>query len=434
MDFVRSFDYRRNWFFPLFVAAGLIFLVAPGLNVDAIPGVGGLVRPFAGMAALLSLLAIAAIAVAYLLKPVLDRGPRAQGGIRWLGYALLIGFFLFMPLYVDQIPYASMLKMTVAIQFMIVIVGINLLTGFGGQISLGQGAFFAIGGYALAIGFREWDLHWGWSLIIGPVVAGAVGFMIGLPALRFKGPYLALATLSLAVIVTPLTRRLEEFTGGVQGVPMFGRLEVPFWEGNPDNFFYYLTALLALLVFILAVNMRRGRFGRALIAIRDNETAASAMGVNVSLYKMTAFGIAGAFAGLAGALNGIVIQFVSPDQYNVLLSIRFLVGAVIGGVATINGAIIGGLFQQFITDIAVNINKSAPDAIQAIILIVVMFTMRYGVAGFLQETWRYARSGVRLRKPTAGAAAGGAVAGGTVAVAGPDEAAVVRPESGGAET
>jgi branched-chain amino acid transport system permease protein len=158
------------------------------------------------------------------------------------------------------------------------------------------------------------------------------------------------------------------------------------------------------------------------------------MGVNVSLYKMTAFGIAGAFAGLAGALNGIVIQFVSPDQYNVLLSIRFLVGAVIGGVATINGAIIGGLFQQFITDIAVNINKSAPDAIQAIILIVVMFTMRYGVAGFLQETWRYARSGVRLRKPTAGAAAGGAVAGGTVAVAGPDEAAVVRPESGGAET
>jgi len=306
-----------------------------------------------------------------------------------------------MPLYVEKIPHASMLKMTVAIQFMIVIVGINLLTGFGGQISLGQSAFFAIGGYTLGIGFRQWEMPWGWSLLIAPLLAGVAGFLIGIPALRFKGPYLALATLSLAVTVTPLAKKFEHYTGGVQGVSMFGKLNIPFWETNPDRFFYYLTAVLALLVFVLAANIRRGRFGRALVAIRDNETAAAAMGVNVALYKMTVFGIAGAFAGLAGALNGVVIQFVSPDQYSPLLSIRFLVGAVIGGVATINGAIIGGLFQQFVPDVTVSINKSAPDAIQAAILIVFMYVMRHGVVGFLEQTWRYARSGMRMRKPAA---------------------------------
>jgi branched-chain amino acid transport system permease protein len=318
--------------------------------------------------------------------------------MRVLGYALIIGFFLFMPLYVEQLPHSSMLKMTVAVQFMMVIIGINLLTGFGGQISLGQSAFFAIGGYSLAVMFRQWGTPWGWSLLVGPLLAGGIGFLVGLPALRFKGPYLALATLSLAVTVSPLAKKLEEYTGGVQGVAMFGKLSIPFWKDNPDRFFYYLTALLALLLFVFAANLRRGRFGRALIAIRDNETAAASMGVNVALYKMTVFGIAGAFAGLAGALNGVVIQFVSPDQYSPLLSIRFFVGAVIGGVATIQGAVIGGLFQQFIPDITLQVNRSAPDAIQAAILIIVMYTMRNGVVGFLQDTWRYARSGVRLRK------------------------------------
>jgi branched-chain amino acid transport system permease protein len=425
MDLIRSFDYRRNWFLPLFVGAGLVWLLADPLNFSAIPAVGDMIGPLAGMAALLGLVAILTVVVAYALRPVLDRGPAAQRAVRWLGYGLIIAFFLFMPLYVEQIPHGSMLKMTVAIQFMIVIVGINLLTGFGGQISLGQGAFFAIGGYTLAIGFREWEMPWGWSLLLAPLIAGVLGFLIGIPALRFKGPYLALATLSLAVTIAPLAKKFEEYTGGVQGVVMFGKLGVPFWEDNLDRFFYYTTALLALLVFILAANLRRGRFGRALIAIRDNETAAAAMGVNVALYKMTAFGIAGAFAGLAGALNGVVIQFVSPDQYSPLLSIRFLVGAVIGGVATINGAIIGGLFQQFVPDVTVSINKSAPDAIQAIILIVVMYTMRHGVAGFLQDTWRYARSGLRLRKPDTGVAVVE-----TVVVVEREEVVIVRRDGG----
>ncbi len=426
MATLRSFEFRRNWFVPVLVVAGIVYLLAPAVSVESIPAIGELVRPAAGLAIIFSLVAILVVAAAYLAGPLIDRGKSYERGIRALGYALIIAFFLFMPLYVEDLPHGSMLKMTVAIQFMMVIIGINLLTGFGGQISLGQSAFFAIGGYALAIMLREWGTPWGWSLLVGPLVAGAIGFLVGLPALRFKGPYLALATLSLAVTVSPLAKKFEEYTGGVQGVAMFGKLSIPFWKDNPDRFFYYLTALLALLLFVFAANLRRGRFGRALIAIRDNETAAASMGIDVRLYKMTVFGIAGAFAGLAGALNGVVIQFVSPDQYSPLLSIRFFVGAVIGGIATIQGAIIGGLFQQFIPDITLDINKNAPDAIQAAILIIVMYAMRNGVVGFLQDTWRYARSGVRLRKEstdTNGSAPPGGDAGAGVARSSTAEAA-----------
>ncbi len=127
-----------------------------------------------------------------------------------------------MPLYVEDLPHGSMLKMTVAVQFMMVIIGINLLTGFGGQISLGQSAFFAIGGYTLAIMFRQWGTPWGWSLLVGPLLAGGIGFLVGLPALRFKGPYLALATLSLAVTVSPLAKSSKTTPAASRASPCSG--------------------------------------------------------------------------------------------------------------------------------------------------------------------------------------------------------------------
>jgi branched-chain amino acid transport system permease protein len=148
-------------------------------------------------------------------------------------------------------------------------------------------------------------------------------------------------------------------------------------------------------------NVMHGRIGRALIAIRDNEIAASAMGVNVALYKTTVFGIASAFAGFAGAVNAAVIQFASPDQYSPLVSIRVFVGAVIGGVASVPGAVFGGLFTQFIPDIAAGVSKAAADAVQAVILIVFMYAMRGGFAGFVVQTWHYGRRGVQLLRPPA---------------------------------
>lgn len=321
---------------------------------------------------------------------------------RWAQYGLtssLVVLAALAPWWVEEIPNFSLLKLTVAVTFMMVILGLNLLTGFGGQISLGHSAFFAIGGYTTAIMNREWDISWGYSIPVAGVLAGAAGFLFGLPALRLKGLYLALATLALAVCVTPLAKKFDDFTGGVQGIVLFGKVNPLFGDKTDrvfrDRFFYYTVAIVAGILFLVAWNLVRGRFGRALVAIRDSETAAAAMGVNVALYKTTTFGISAAYAGVAGALNAVIISFVGPDQYSLTLSIKFLVGSVVGGIASIAGGVFGGLFQEFMPDYTADINKAAPDAIFAVILIVLMYVMPSGIAGYAHKLWRYGASQLR---------------------------------------
>lgn len=397
MEFVSRFDFRRNWFFIALVAGVIVYPISGPLD----DGVLALLRPASVGAMFFGVVGVVVVLAAYFAGPVIERSPRHRVAAQGVGALFLLGAFILLPWYGEIFPYVTLLKLTIALQFVMVIVGINLLTGFTGQISLGQGAFFALGGYTLAIAsFQEWSVPWGLSLAIAPVLTGVLGFLVGIPALRFKGLYLALATLALAVTVTPIAKRFDDFTGGVQGIAMFGKVKPlgPFSD-QADYFFYYLSLGAATIMLLIVWNIMQGRLGRALIAIRDNETAAAAMGINVSLYKTTAFGIAAAFAGLAGALNAATIQFVSPDQYSVLMSIRVFAGAVVGGIASVSGAIVGGLFTQFISDVTSGITRAAPDAIQAIILIVFMYAMRGGFAGFVHETWRYGRTGVRLRKP-----------------------------------
>lgn len=397
MKTVQRFDYRKNWFFLALIIGAVVYPLSGPLD----QGILSLARPASVGAIFFGVVGVVVALTARYLGPVMDASPRKRQLARLAGALLLLIAFILLPWYGEMFPYVTLLKLTIALQFVMVIVGMNLLTGFTGQISLGQGAFFAIGGYTLAIAsFREWSLPWGVSLFIAPVITGALGFLVGIPALRFKGLYLALATLALAVTITPIAKRFEDFTGGVQGIAMFGRVKPlgPFSD-EPDYFFYYLSLGAAVILLLVVWNIMQGRLGRALIAIRDNETAAAAMGVNVALYKTTAFGIAAAFAGLAGALNAATIQFVSPDQYSVLVSIRLFAGAVVGGIASVSGAIVGGLFVQFIPDVTSGITRAAPDAIQAVILIVFMYAMRGGFAGFIKETWQYGRTGLRLRKP-----------------------------------
>jgi len=218
-------------------------------------------------------------------------------------------------------------------------------------------------------------------------VAGAVclvaGFLFGLPALRLEGLYLALATFALGVAMPQLLKykALEGWTGGVQGIVIL-KPEAPFGIPlNADQWLYFFTLAITVLMFVIGWNLLRGRVGRALVAIHDHPIAAEAMGVNSALYKSLAFGVSAMYTGIAGALGAIAVQFVAPDSFNIFLSILLLVGIVIGGLASISGALYGALFIQFVPNIADEISKAAPWAIFGILMIIFVYLMPTGVAG-----------------------------------------------------
>jgi branched-chain amino acid transport system permease protein len=280
-------------------------------------------------------------------------------------------------------------QLTLTLAYSIALLGLNMLTGYNGQISLGHGAFFALGAYTAAIMMDRWDLPY-WSTI---PAAGATclmaGFLFGLPALRLEGLYLALATFALAVATPQLLKYkgIEAWTGGVQGIVI---LKPPAPFGLPisaDRWLYLFSLAITVVMFLAGISLLRGRIGRALIAIRDHPTAAAAMGVDTALYKSLTFGVSALYTGVAGALSAIAIQFVGPDSFNIFLSISLLVGVVVGGLASISGAVFGAFFIQFVPNLADHVSKSAPWAIYGGFLIACVYAMPAGVAGALRSGW-----------------------------------------------
>ncbi len=283
--------------------------------------------------------------------------------------------------------------------YAIALLGLNILTGYNGQISLGHGAFYAIGAYTTAIMIDKWNIGYGWTIPTAGILCLVVGFLFGRPALRLEGLYLALATFSLALAVPQILKYFEHWTGGSQGI-VLSKPKAP-WRLplNEDQWLYFLTLAILIVLFVLAHNLLRSRTGRAIVAIRDNHIAAEAMGIDSSLYKSLVFGVSAAYTGVAGSLSGIAIAFVAPDSFNVFLSITLLTGIVIGGLATISGAIFGALFIQFVPNWAQEISKAAPWAIFGVFLIVFMYVMPHGIAGFLRLAWiRMTRPAVTGRK------------------------------------
>ena len=269
--------------------------------------------------------------------------------------------------------------------YAVVLLGLNLLTGYNGQISLGHGAFYALGAYTAAIMIDRWGIPYGWTLPAAALVCFAVGFLFGVPALRLEGLHLALATFALALAVPQILKYFDTWTGGSQGI-VLSKPRAPF--GLPlsrDQWLYYLALTILLLVLVLTRNLLRGRPGRAIVAIRDNAIAARAMGINAPLYKSLTFGVSACYTGLAGAVGGLAVAFVAPDSFNVFLSITFLVGIVVGGLASVSGAIFGAFFIQFVPNYAQEISKAAPWAIYGVFLIAFMYLMPDGVAGLLRR-------------------------------------------------
>jgi branched-chain amino acid transport system permease protein len=277
----------------------------------------------------------------------------------------------------------------------IALLGLNLLTGYGGQISLGHGAFFGLGAYTTAILVHRMGVPYVATLPCAGGLCLIVGFLFGLPALRLEGLYLALATFALGVVFPQLLkyRGIEAWTGGVQGITL-AKPEAPLGLPlSPDQWLYVLSLAVAVALFAGARNLVRGPVGRAIMAVRDAPIAAACAGVDTSMYKAVTFGVSAMITGIAGALGALAVQFVGPDSFSALLSIGLLVGVVVGGLASITGAIYGALFIRLVPDLAGDVSKAAPGLIYGVMLILCVRALPAGVSGLVSR----AASAVRKR-------------------------------------
>ena len=335
----------------------------------------------------------------------------------WLVLVVLV-FFVGLPTVVTSFQSAEWTQVLV---LSIVIMGLNILVGYSGQISLGHGAFMALGAYTTAILVHRYHMDYLATIPIAGLLTGIVGFFLGIPALRLSALYLALATFALAVVTPSLIKRPEQFTGGfvcIEIVPpappqlvndaftsVTGTASM-----TSDQWLYYLCLAIAIVLFWLAWNLLRHRPGRALRAIRDGEVAAAAFGVNIAGYKTLAFAVSAFYAGIAGSLYGLTIGYVSPDTFPVALSLQVLVGAVIGGLASIPGPLLGGIFtfwlpivsnqfvgsQDWIPPEVASVFKDAGPAVSygALLILIMIFAPR-GLTGLILSA--YTRLQVQIR-------------------------------------
>ena len=324
--------------------------------------------------------------------------PASERRVRVVGLALLLSVACLLPFVVSN--YRTF-QFTLVLVFAIALLGLNILTGYNGQISLGHGAFYAIGAYVAAVLMDKFGVPYWLTVPVAGAVCLAVGFLFGLPALRLEALYLALATFALGVAMPQLLKykRFESWTGGVQGIVIV-KPDAPFGLPlSPDQWLYFFTLAITVAMFVFGWNLLRGRVGRALVAIRDQPIAASAMGIDTSIYKSLAFGVSAMYTGVAGALGAIAVQFVAPDSFTLVLSIALLVGMVVGGVASIAGPLFGAVFIQFVPNIADQISKAAPGAIYGIFLIGFMFLMPLGINGAIRLAWARMRGRKTIKTP-----------------------------------
>lgn len=281
---------------------------------------------------------------------------------------------------------------------------LNLLTGYNGQISVGHGALYGLGAYSTAIIINEWQVPYLVAIVGAAVVCFVAGVLIGLPALRIKGLYLALITLALATLFPKLVDQLKDLTGGNEGlgitnlevnsrgatVPRSIRFDAPEWSGlAADQWRYYFLLVIAAVCFVIVRNIVNSRAGRSIIAVRDNETAAEVSGVNVAAVKVFTFGVSAALAGVAGSLLVLLIAtqkgLIFSTTFSPIASLFFLVAVVIGGAQSIAGPFIGavfiGVFQDVITPELPSRVQPGTSLILGALLIVLMLVAPGGVVG-----------------------------------------------------
>lgn len=309
---------------------------------------------------------------------------RAQRGLNTslIGVGLLLAILIVAPFVLGGY---QVLQLTKVLYYAVALFGLNLLTGFSGQISLGNGSFWALGSYTAVIMMTHAGLPYWVTPPIAAVVCFVVGYLFGRTATRLEGLYLALATFGLAIATPQILKLdvLEHWTGGSQGVA-FTKPISPMASLSDDQWLYFFTFTITLVLFILGWNVIRGRTGRAFIALRDHPIAAATMGVDTVSYKSRAFGISAMYTGVAGAMDAYATGFVGPDSFPVALSIQLLVGSVLGGIGSLFGTLFGAVFVNVVPDIAKRFSDNAPAVLYGVLLIVFMMVMPMGMAGLVR--------------------------------------------------
>ncbi len=348
--------------------------------------------------------------------------------------------------------FMSAYNVTQIVVLAIVAIGLNIVTGYAGQISLGHGALVALGAYTTAILVYDHGWAWWWTLPVSALLTAAVGFVVGLPSLRLSGPYLAMATLALAIVLPMVIKsnKVQGFTHGVQGIPLESlqrlrechrvRLTVNpdtrcatrlqdgstvtryFTDAQPappdfltdylgaEEYRYFVSLAIAAVMVYFANRLVGSRHGRAFVALRDSEVAAQVMGISLARYKTVAFAISAFFAGVGGSLYAVSVGFISPDSFSLTFSLAFLVMIVLGGLQSILGSILGAtivwLLQLNVPSIKIELPSIgfyadfAPQVVYGLVLILVMIFMPHGLAGFFYNL-PHSRFAARLRRLTA---------------------------------
>ena len=273
--------------------------------------------------------------------------------------------------------------------FFIAILGLNILTGYTGQISIGHGAFMAIGGYTTAVLSRDHHTNLVLTMVAAFAICFVVGLIVGLPALRLSGVYLALVTFALAISIPQIPLQYASFLGGSGGVQS---------SRTVDNLWIYAAAWTAsAILFVLAWLILRGRIGRAFRAVRDSEIAAVASGVELPVYKTLAFGISAAYAGVAGSLFVLATNgFAQPSEFDVFLSLELLIGVAIAGLGSLWGILAGAAFVALLPQISTSVPvigaQHGRDVVFGAAVILVMLLVPDGFAGLLARIRRLARA------------------------------------------
>lgn len=296
--------------------------------------------------------------------------------MKWLyGGALVLAIIL--PAF---IPSYYLFQASQALALAMAIVGLNLLTGYSGQVSLGHNFFFAIGAYAVGYLGAGTGTSFMMALVLGTVLAGVAGIVIGIPALRVRGLYLALLTLAIAIVTPTIIRKMTPITGGSAGIRV-KKLAFPDVLFGYDTWLYYTVVLALVVVILVALSVTRSRVGYTLLATKTNELAATSLGVNVMFYKVFAFFLSAAIAGFAGGFSAMVVGYVSPESFDLIFSLALLTGSVVGGVVSVFGAIFGGFFVVFVPVIATDISEALTGVVYGVILMIIIYGMPEGIAG-----------------------------------------------------